>query len=149
MGGVGYSRILLAALSMHFMNYHPKYSTLAYAVSQLLDAVDGHAARALGQASKFGAVLDMVTDRYAYFSHLFRSGVADHLLGRLRLVCCVIFPRPIPRMRSCSSSLSLWILVAIISTCTGEYTQHANTEDSPDAAQFTCDRLPQSQISYQ
>jgi len=55
--------VLLAALAMHYMSYHPKYSTVAYCVSQLLDAVDGHAARYLGQASKFGAVLDMVTDR--------------------------------------------------------------------------------------
>lgn len=45
------------------MSYHPKYCTLAYVVSCLLDAVDGQAARALGQTSKFGAVLDMVTDR--------------------------------------------------------------------------------------
>jgi CDP-diacylglycerol--inositol 3-phosphatidyltransferase len=57
-------RVILAALAMHYMSYHPKYSTVAYCVSQLLDAVDGHAARYLGQASKFGAVLDMVTDRY-------------------------------------------------------------------------------------
>lgn len=46
------------------MSYHPKYCTITYSVSCLLDAVDGHAARALGQTSKFGAVLDMVTDRY-------------------------------------------------------------------------------------
>ncbi|KAG2020394.1 CDP-diacylglycerol-inositol 3-phosphatidyltransferase [Coprinopsis cinerea AmutBmut pab1-1] len=45
------------------MSYHPKYCTLLYGISCLLDAVDGHAARALGQTSKFGAVLDMVTDR--------------------------------------------------------------------------------------
>ena len=56
--------MILAALAMHYMNHHPKYSTIAYCISQLLDAVDGHAARYLGQASKFGAVLDMVTDRY-------------------------------------------------------------------------------------
>jgi len=60
---IGYTRIILAAASLHWMSYHPKYCTLAYGVSCLLDAVDGHAARALGQASKFGAVLDMVTDR--------------------------------------------------------------------------------------
>jgi len=60
---IGYTRILLAAMSLHYMSYHPKYCTVAYCVSQLLDAVDGHAARALGQTSKFGAVLDMVTDR--------------------------------------------------------------------------------------
>jgi len=45
------------------MSTHPKYCTALYAVSCLLDAVDGQAARALGQTSKFGAVLDMVTDR--------------------------------------------------------------------------------------
>lgn len=45
------------------MSYHPKYCTLAYVISCLLDAVDGQVARALGQTSKFGAVLDMVTDR--------------------------------------------------------------------------------------
>jgi len=60
---IGYTRVILAALAMHYMNHHPKYSTVAYCISQLLDAVDGHAARYLGQASKFGAVLDMVTDR--------------------------------------------------------------------------------------
>ena len=60
---LGYSRVVLAGLALHYMSYHPKYCTLAYGISCLLDAVDGHAARALGQTSKFGAVLDMVTDR--------------------------------------------------------------------------------------
>jgi hypothetical protein len=46
------------------MSTHPKNSILAYGISCLLDAADGHAARALGQTSKFGAVLDMVVDRY-------------------------------------------------------------------------------------
>ncbi|KAG6878707.1 hypothetical protein C0993_011522 [Termitomyces sp. T159_Od127] len=58
---LGYSRILLAGLSLHFMSYHPKYCTLLYVVSCLLDAVDGQAARALNQTSKFGAVLDMAS----------------------------------------------------------------------------------------
>ncbi|KAJ7709966.1 CDP-alcohol phosphatidyltransferase-domain-containing protein [Mycena rosella] len=60
---IGYLRIILAGVSLHFMSYHPIRSTVAYCVSCLLDAVDGQAARALGQTSKFGAVLDMVTDR--------------------------------------------------------------------------------------
>ncbi|KAH7923874.1 CDP-diacylglycerol--inositol 3-phosphatidyltransferase [Leucogyrophana mollusca] len=60
---IGYTRILLAGVSLYFMSTHPKYCTLAYVISCLLDAVDGQAARALGQTSKFGAVLDMVTDR--------------------------------------------------------------------------------------
>jgi hypothetical protein len=37
---------------------------LLYGASSLLDAADGYAARALNQTSEFGAVLDMVTDRY-------------------------------------------------------------------------------------
>jgi CDP-diacylglycerol--inositol 3-phosphatidyltransferase len=60
---IGYARVILAGLSLHYMSYHPRYCTIAYVVSCLLDAVDGQAARALGQTSKFGAVLDMVTDR--------------------------------------------------------------------------------------
>ncbi|KAH9926229.1 CDP-alcohol phosphatidyltransferase-domain-containing protein [Fomitopsis serialis] len=60
---IGYSRIILAGVALYFMSYHPKYCTIAYCVSCLLDAADGHAARAFNQTSKFGAVLDMVTDR--------------------------------------------------------------------------------------
>merc|ERR1711881_542088 len=36
-----------------------------YALSSLLDIFDGYAARYLNQCSKFGAVLDMLTDRVA------------------------------------------------------------------------------------
>jgi len=60
---IGYTRVILAAVSLHYMSYHPKYCTITYCISCLLDAVDGQAARALNQTSKFGAVLDMVTDR--------------------------------------------------------------------------------------
>ncbi|KLO12598.1 CDP-diacylglycerol--inositol 3-phosphatidyltransferase, partial [Schizopora paradoxa] len=60
---IGYTRVILAAVSLHFMSYHPKYSTITYSISCLLDAFDGYAARSLKQTSKFGAVLDMVTDR--------------------------------------------------------------------------------------
>jgi hypothetical protein len=60
----GYTRIILAALSMYYMKDYPGYCTLLYSVSCLLDAFDGMAARALKQTSQFGAVLDMVTDRY-------------------------------------------------------------------------------------
>ena len=58
-------------MSLHYMSYHPKYCTVLYCISSLLDAVDGQAARALGQSSKFGAVLDMVTDRCATLLRVF------------------------------------------------------------------------------
>jgi CDP-diacylglycerol--inositol 3-phosphatidyltransferase len=59
----GYARIVLAALSLYYMKSQPKTCTLLYGISCLLDAADGQAARMLGQSTKFGAVLDMVTDR--------------------------------------------------------------------------------------
>ncbi|CAE6336268.1 unnamed protein product [Rhizoctonia solani] len=62
---IGYTRVILVGISLHYMGSHPNTCTLLYGISALLDAVDGQAARALGQTSKFGAVLDMVTDRCA------------------------------------------------------------------------------------
>lgn len=92
----GYSRIILAGVALHFMSYHPKYCTLAYGISCLLDAADGHFARALGQTSKFGAVLDMVTDRCVH-SHIrvlralltFTAAAPPHLF-------CVIYLQHTP-----------------------------------------------------
>ena len=45
------------------MPLHPRTCSLLYSVSCLLDALDGIAARHFEQSTKFGAVLDMVTDR--------------------------------------------------------------------------------------
>lgn len=45
------------------MRDNPKVCTVLYGISCLLDAFDGMFARMLNQCSKFGAVLDMVTDR--------------------------------------------------------------------------------------
>ncbi|XP_064619167.1 CDP-diacylglycerol--inositol 3-phosphatidyltransferase-like isoform X2 [Lineus longissimus] len=52
-------------MSFWFMPYDPTRATLCYLSSALLDSLDGHAARLLGQSSKFGAMLDMLTDRCA------------------------------------------------------------------------------------
>ncbi|WFD36021.1 CDP-diacylglycerol--inositol 3-phosphatidyltransferase [Malassezia cuniculi] len=60
---IGYSRVILAAGSLYCMRDNPKVCTVLYGISCLLDAFDGFAARRLNQCSKFGAVLDMVTDR--------------------------------------------------------------------------------------
>ena len=59
----GYSRIILAIASLHYMPLHPRTCSLLYSISCLLDALDGVAARKFNQATRFGAVLDMVTDR--------------------------------------------------------------------------------------
>jgi CDP-diacylglycerol--inositol 3-phosphatidyltransferase len=62
---IGYARIFLALLSFWVMPTNYVLASWCYILSGLLDAVDGHAARFLGQSSKFGAMLDMLTDRCA------------------------------------------------------------------------------------
>ncbi|MCJ1230158.1 CDP-diacylglycerol-inositol 3-phosphatidyltransferase [Toensbergia leucococca] len=60
---IGYSRIFLALASLYYMPLHPRTCSILYSVSCLLDALDGVAARYFEQSTRFGAVLDMVTDR--------------------------------------------------------------------------------------
>lgn len=59
----GYVRIVLAFASLYYMPLHPRTCSLLYSISCLLDALDGYAARRFDQSTRFGAVLDMVTDR--------------------------------------------------------------------------------------
>jgi len=62
---IGYARVILLIASLFFMLNDPWTTAGLYMSSALLDAFDGHAARILGQCSKFGAMLDMLTDRVA------------------------------------------------------------------------------------
>lgn len=75
---IGYLRVITAIVSFQLMKNHPLYCITIYSVSCLLDAADGHVARLFNQTSRFGAVLDMVTDRCTTSS----------------LICflCVIYP---------------------------------------------------------
>uniref|UniRef100_A0A8C5E4A1 CDP-diacylglycerol--inositol 3-phosphatidyltransferase n=1 Tax=Gouania willdenowi TaxID=441366 RepID=A0A8C5E4A1_GOUWI len=64
----GYARVVLALLSFYLMPWSPTPAVFCYMLSALLDAFDGHAARCmytLNQSTKFGAMLDMLTDRCA------------------------------------------------------------------------------------
>lgn len=60
---IGYTRVILAAISLYYMRGNPRVCTVLYCVSCILDAFDGKLARMLQQSTRFGAVLDMVTDR--------------------------------------------------------------------------------------
>ncbi|OCT58424.1 CDP-diacylglycerol--inositol 3-phosphatidyltransferase [Xenopus laevis] len=62
---IGYARIVFAFIAFYFMPTSPVMASTFYLVSGLLDAFDGHAARLLNQGTKFGAMLDMLTDRCA------------------------------------------------------------------------------------
>lgn len=76
---IGYFRVLTALLSFYFMSLRQVTTLVLYGISGFLDAFDGYAARKYNQGTRFGAVLDMVTDRCATLS----------------LICylCVIYPR--------------------------------------------------------
>merc|ERR1712130_895568 len=61
---IGYARVVLAIMA--FCLYENPYIFFwCYLISFTLDAADGHVARLFNQCSRFGAVLDMVTDRFA------------------------------------------------------------------------------------
>jgi len=62
---IGYGRVVLALLSLYFLSERHVAAAWCYIISGLLDALDGHAARLLNQSSKFGAMLDQLTDRCA------------------------------------------------------------------------------------
>ncbi|KAM4698474.1 CDP-diacylglycerol--inositol 3-phosphatidyltransferase [Rhinophrynus dorsalis] len=62
---IGYARIVFAFVAFYFMPTSPLVASTFYLLSGLLDAFDGHAARMLNQGTKFGAMLDMLTDRCA------------------------------------------------------------------------------------
>lgn len=62
---IGYGRIVLALVSFYYMPTDYVIATWCYLLSGFLDALDGHAARMLNQSSKFGAMLDQLTDRCA------------------------------------------------------------------------------------
>lgn len=62
---IGYFRIVTAILSFLCMKNHPILTLIFYGISGFLDAFDGYAARRYNQGTRFGAVLDMVTDRCA------------------------------------------------------------------------------------
>ncbi|EGV61428.1 phosphatidylinositol synthase 1 (CDP-alcohol phosphatidyltransferase1) [Yamadazyma tenuis] len=76
---IGYFRVLTAIASFVTMKNHPYYTFILYGISGFLDAFDGYAARKYNQGTRYGAVLDMVTDRCATSS----------------LICylCVIYPQ--------------------------------------------------------
>ena len=61
----GYARIVFMILSFTVCFTQPFVAAVCYCISQGLDAVDGQVARHFKQCSKFGAVLDMLTDRSA------------------------------------------------------------------------------------
>ncbi len=78
---VGYTRIVFMFLAFYMGKTSWKVTTLSYFLAFIGDTIDGHIARIFKQTSKFGGILDMVTDRVSttgflvILSHLY----PDHL----------------------------------------------------------------------
>ncbi|KAI8442319.1 hypothetical protein MSG28_005856 [Choristoneura fumiferana] len=60
---IGFGRVILAIISFYYMPTHCVFACTCYVTSALLDAFDGHAARYFNQSTKFGGMLDQLTDR--------------------------------------------------------------------------------------
>lgn len=75
---LGYVRVILAIFAFYYIR-QPELFLPLYGTSCLLDVADGYAARWLGQCSRFGSVLDMVTDRCS------TAGLLCHL--------CSVYPQ--------------------------------------------------------
>ncbi|VDM32289.1 unnamed protein product [Hydatigera taeniaeformis] len=87
---IGYVRILLLLYACWYMPTDPVRAVVSYLLSALLDAVDGHTARLLDQSTKFGAALDMLSDRCTTMCLLFTLGVFyPHYLFFFQLSACI------------------------------------------------------------
>ena len=84
---VGYFRITFLIISFVFFYSNPILFMIFYGASYILDFVDGMLARRFHQCSRFGALLDMMTDRCATISMLVLLG---HLYGSYYL-CFFVF----------------------------------------------------------
>lgn len=60
---IGYFRFIFLFAVFPLYRNHPLPALTFYALSQILDAFDGMAARHFNQSTRFGAVMDMVCDR--------------------------------------------------------------------------------------
>ncbi|KAH9415665.1 hypothetical protein DERP_000155 [Dermatophagoides pteronyssinus] len=71
---IGYARIILALVSFYTMQNRPITTLVLYFLSTFLDAFDGYAARRFNQSTRFGAMLDQLTDRCGTMCLLFVLG---------------------------------------------------------------------------
>ncbi|KAG9389812.1 CDP-diacylglycerol--inositol 3-phosphatidyltransferase [Carpediemonas membranifera] len=62
---VGYARIITAFIAFFFMPINPWLTFWFYMFSFAADGLDGYLARLFHQSTRFGACLDMITDRFA------------------------------------------------------------------------------------
>ena len=62
---IGYVRIILLLAAFYYANRDPVLFMTLFGLSFGLDVLDGPVARALGQSTRFGAALDLLTDKFS------------------------------------------------------------------------------------
>ena len=87
---VGYTRVILLLSSFFYLHSNHRRALLLYGVSFFLDVVDGPLARALGQSSRFGALLDMMTDKFSSPSLLNALSTRHPSMAPLLVGCLVL-----------------------------------------------------------
>lgn len=75
---ISLSRLVLAALFVHYAA-RPVFAVAILCLAGISDALDGWAARRLGQTSRFGALLDPICDRLFVLPVLATLVVVHHL----------------------------------------------------------------------
>lgn len=69
---VGYVRVSCILVYFFLYDFCPAFSTFLYLFNIFLDYLDGILARRLNQCSKFGALLDVITDKVGTASLIFK-----------------------------------------------------------------------------
>jgi CDP-diacylglycerol--inositol 3-phosphatidyltransferase len=87
---IGYLRIVCTLCSIYwaFNEKYWYYTLQYYMISFILDGVDGFCARLFNQCTKFGSLLDMITDRCSTLSLLI---ILSHLYHQKYITMSIIF----------------------------------------------------------
>lgn len=110
---LGYVRVFLSIVSFYFMPTHPKLTIFCYLTSEFLDALDGHAARALGQSKKWISLFDKSIDREFFVEGTKFGAMFDMLIDRCSTMClCFVLAMFYP---SWALFFQLWAAIDVAS----------------------------------
>lgn len=87
---IGYCRVVLLLGSFVFIRERPRVFLGLYGASFGLDMIDGPVARHLGQSTRFGAALDMITDKFSSPAILLMLGSQYPLYVEVFVLCLVL-----------------------------------------------------------
>lgn len=87
---LGYLRIVLLLASFCYLHSNHRRALLLYGISFFLDVLDGPLARYMNQQSRYGALLDMMTDKFSTPSLLNALSTRHDSLAPIFVACLVL-----------------------------------------------------------